>query len=300
MRQYKKPLRLLVCLSLVLAGFVLSGSVSAATSSTTTAKSTTISTKPNAVNEVVSQSYNADPSVQVGMIVELKAKDPTTVVPLPNTDIQHMLGLVVPTGNATIVLTPATITAQQVLVATSGRYDVLATNQDGPIRVNDYITISALDGVAMKASEQQDEVIGRATSAFTGTSNVLGTVKLKDQAGRTKLVAIGRIGLDLNITHNPLTQKQADYIPSFLNKVATAISNQPVSAARIYLGLVIVVITAFITGTMLYSGVRSGMSAVGRNPLSKKSILRSLIQTVLAAMIIFIVGISAVYLLLKL
>jgi hypothetical protein len=51
---------------------------------------------------------------------------------------------------------------------------------------------------------------------------------------------------------------------------------------------------------MLYSGIRSGMIAVGRNPLSKKSIMRSLIETVIAGLIVFAVGIFAVYLLLKL
>jgi len=51
---------------------------------------------------------------------------------------------------------------------------------------------------------------------------------------------------------------------------------------------------------VMYSGIRSGMIAVGRNPLSKKSIIRSLIQTVIAGLIIFLAGVFAVYLLLKL
>ena len=77
-------------------------------------------------------------------------------------------------------------------------------------------------------------------------------------------------------------------------------TDKKVSAARIYLGLAVLALTTVITGNLVYSGVRSGMISVGRNPLSKKSIIKSLIQTVIAGLIIFIVGVLAVYLLLKL
>lgn len=248
----------------------------------------------------VTQSYNADPSVETGMVVKLKPDDSSTVVPLPNTDIQDMLGVVIPTTNATIVLTPQTVKKQQVLVATSGRYNVLVSNQNGPIKIGDYVTISAVSGVGMKANEIENEVLGKAAGSFTGTANVLGTVALKNTIGRTTNVSIGSIPVDINISHNPLFQKSADYVPSFLAKAAVAVASHPVTASKIYLCLAILFITAFVTGNMLYSGVRSGMIAVGRNPLSKKSIIRSLVETVIAGLIIFVAGVFGVYLLLKL
>lgn len=252
------------------------------------------------VTHAVTQSYNADPSVQSSMIVELKPKDPSTVIPLKYEDIRHMLGVVVPTGDASIVLTPAKITKQQVLVATTGHYYVLVSNQQGPIKVGDGLTISALAGIGMKASESESQIIGKAAGDFNGTSNVLGSVKLKDTVGKQSTVAIGRVPVDISISHNPLSQKTADYVPGFLAKAAVAVASKPVSAARIYLSLVLLFVAAFITGSVLYSGIRSGMIAVGRNPLSKKSIIRSLIETVIAGLIIFVAGVFAVYLLLKL
>ncbi|HVX24230.1 MAG TPA: hypothetical protein VG992_02710, partial [Candidatus Saccharimonadales bacterium] len=68
----------------------------------------------------------------------------------------------------------------------------------------------------------------------------------------------------------------------------------------IYLSLVVLLAITFIVANVMYSGIRSGMIAVGRNPLSKKSIIRSLIQTVIAGLTIFVAGVLAVYLLLKL
>jgi hypothetical protein len=152
----------------------------------------------------------------------------------------------------------------------------------------------------MKASETQDQVIGKAAGNFTGTSNVIGTVKVKDTVNKESTVALGRINVDINITHNPLTQKTVDFVPAFLSGVAVSVAGKPVSVARIYLSTVILVVTMLLAGNMLHSGIRGGMIAVGRNPLSKKSIIKSLIQTVLAGLIVFVVGVFAVYLLLKL
>ncbi len=275
-------------------------SASAATAKTTTKPSTTAAPATQDISSGVTQSYNADANVQIGMIVKLKDKAQNSVAPLEYGNIKDMLGVVVPANNATIVLTPQDIKQQQVLVATSGTYNVLVSNQNGPIKVGDYVTISALDGVAMKASEIETQVLGKAAGIFSGNANVIGSVPLKSTLGRTTTVAVGRIPVVLTIAHNPLLQKSADYVPSFLAKAAVAIANKPVTAAKIYLSLVVLFITSMVTGIMLYGGVRSGMIAVGRNPLSKKSIIKSLIQTVVAGLIIFVVGVFAVYLLLKL
>lgn len=268
----------------------------------TTAKTTDTAktAKPTDISSAVSQSYNADKSVQTGMIVQLKTKDSTTVVALDAKTPKAMLGIVIPSNSSPIVLSPTTPKDQQVLVATGGRQTVVVSNQNGPIKIGDYISISAIDGIGMKAGEQQEQVTGKAAGNFSGTSNVIGTVKVKDSLGKESAISLGRIPVDVNITHNPLFQKTVDYVPGFLAAIAVTVANKPVSVARIYLCTVILFITAILAGNMLYSGVRGGMIAVGRNPLSKKSIIKSLIQTVAAGLIVFVVGVFAVYLILKL
>jgi hypothetical protein len=293
MRLNLKKLSSLTLLSL------LFGAMSMPAYAATKTQSAATSSQAN-ISGQVTQSYNADASVQVGMIVELKSKDSSTVTPLPNEDIKNMLGIVVPANNATIVLTPQDIKQQQVLVATGGRYGVLVSNQNGPVKTGDSLTISSIAGVAMKADDKQPQIVGKAASSFTGSANVISTVKLTDSTGQNANVTIGRVTLDIGIMHNPLFSRSADYVPTFLAKVASGIANKPVSAARIYLSLAILLITSILTGNILYSGIRSGMIAVGRNPLSKKSIIRSLFQTVIAGLIIFVAAVFAVYLLLKL
>lgn len=252
------------------------------------------------ITQAVTQSYNADASVQMGMMVKLKDKDPNSVEPLTADSVRSLLGVIVAPNDATVTLTPQNANQQQVYVATAGRYDVLVSNQNGVIHSGDLITISSVAGVGMRAGEDQSVVLGKAAGSFNGTSNVVGTLSVKDTQGKSHQVSLARIAVNLDIASNPLQSKATDYVPSFLAKAATTVSGRPVSAARIYLGIITLFAAALVTGNIMYSGVRSGMTAIGRNPLSRKSIIRSLIQTVIAGLIIFVVGVFAVYLLLKL
>lgn len=294
----KIPKRLL-CLSLLL--LIVGASLSFGPLSASAASSNQSNDSSNEnITQAVTQSYNADSSVQLGMIVQLKSGDASSVVPLTNLNLSAMLGAVVSPNAAAVTLTPQSTTGQQVLVATSGRYNVLVSNQNGAIKSGDYITISSVAGVGMKADVNETIVLGKAASAFNGTSNVSSTKTITNDKGQSTRVAIGTIPVDIAIGRNPLDSKDTDYVPSFLAKSAVTVANKPVSAARIYLGLLTLLVSAIVAANIIYGGVRSGMMAIGRNPLSKKSITRSLIQTVIAGLIIFVVGIFAVYLLLKL
>ena len=288
---------IVVALLILMIGLLTPVAVVSAAGKTTTSPT---KTAPVDISHDVANTYNADASVQQGMIVQLKEKAPTDVVPSTAASTDKILGLVIPNNNVAIVLTPKTVTKQQVLVATTGMYSVLVSNQNGPVKVGDYLSISAIAGVAMKAGATEPQVIGKAAGTFSGTAGVISTVSIKDQAGKDNKVAIGRLNVNMSIAHNPLDQKTVDLVPAFLLNFAQSVANKSVSVARIYLCTLILFVTTVVTAVMLYSGVRSGMIAVGRNPLSKKSIIKSLIQTIIAGLIIFIAGILAVYLLLKL
>jgi hypothetical protein len=261
-------------------------------------KNSTAST--NVTSQSVTQSYYADSTVDNGMLVRLKPGVKNTVEALPKDSLTSLLGIAVQQNSTSFALTQQNATKQQIFVTTTGRVNVLASDQGGPIATGDYISISAINGVAMKADGGQSEIIGKAVQPFTGNSNTLGTANITNSLGKTVQVSLGFVVVDLAIASNPLSIKSNDYVPSFLSKAATSVAAKPVSAARIYISFAIIIIASFLTANMIYSGIRSGMIAIGRNPLSKKSIIRSLIQTVIAGLIIFLGGIFGVYLLLKL
>ena len=82
--------------------------------------------------------------------------------------------------------------------------------------------------------------------------------------------------------------------------VGQQIAEKPVNQIRIYLSLAIAVISLIAALVMLYAGIRNSVISIGRNPMGKKSIFRALVQVILTSILILIIGLFAVYLLLKL
>lgn len=255
--------------------------------------------KPQDLTGAVTQSYDADKSVVPGMLVAFKDKS-RLVVPLSTKSLQDMLGLVVPVNDAPLVLTPAQPNTQQVLVAPSGQYNLLVNNQTGSIKQGDYLTISSIEGISMKATPNQPYIVGRAASNFDGKTNVIGTSDLKDSKGGSRSVSIGQVTADIKLSENPLAKKNASSIPSFMTNLAEKIAAKPVTPVKVYICAVLLIATIYITGSMLYSGVRSSILAIGRNPLGKSSILRGLLQTVIFGLLVFVAGIFGIYTILRL
>jgi hypothetical protein len=242
----------------------------------------------------VLQGYSSEEKLQRGMFVSTKEGDETKVVSLTDKNSEHMKGVVVEQNDS-----PVTISSEdrKIFVATSGLYDALVSNENGKIKKGDLLSISNLSGIAMKSDERQVYIVGRAAADFEGAGDAIGT----SQAAGNKTVQFGRIPVDIGVSKNPLLEiPEKDRIPDALQKISQSIADKPVSSVKIYLGMLVLILSAAISGMMLYSGVRSSLVGIGRNPLSKVSIYRGLIQVVLLSLIVFIIGLFGVYLLLKL
>jgi len=290
--------RFLVLLLLV---SVLTPALASAAAGTATNKSSTKSSSSSTSDTTnqVTQGYGTTQVLQKGMIVKLVDKDTSKVEPVTTDTVSKIQGVVVAANDATFALANNG-NSGQVFVATTGRYDVLVSNQNGPIKSGDYITISALAGIGMKDDNLASAVLGRATAGFDGNSNISGTATLKDSTGAQVKVSIGRVAVDINIGHNPLQQTGEKSVPGFLKTAAQLVSDKPLNATRIYLGLIVLVATSLVAGIMLFSGIRGGLIAIGRNPMAKKHIIAGIVRVILMGIIVFLIGLFGVYLLLKL
>ena len=85
-----------------------------------------------------------------------------------------------------------------------------------------------------------------------------------------------------------------------LRRASEAIAGKPVSPARVYISIIVLLAAAAIAGSLIYSAVRSSVIAIGRNPLSKRSIIRGLFQVVIIGILVFLSGVFGVYLILNL
>lgn len=246
--------------------------------------------------------YGADGKLQFGTIVQLKEDNAKNVVPASNKALNKMLGVVVDPHLLSVTLSDPSL-QNETYVATSGTFDVLVSTQAGTIQEGDYITMSALDGVGMKAGEYEDQpmVFGRAAGGFDGKSSSLGSVTLQyDSGSDTETVQLGLIPVVINIQRNPNDRSTKPNLPQLLERVGKVIAERHVSAFRIYLSIVVMGLSIIVALVTLYSGVKNAVISIGRNPLTKKSIFRGLLEVILTGFLILIVGLFAVYLLLKL
>lgn len=246
--------------------------------------------------QTLTQGYGTDSQLQRGMMVQLKKSDSSKVEPVSQNTMDQMHGVVVDANDAPFTLSTD---GQKVFVATAGQFDVLVSNQNGAINSGDFITVSAIDGIGMKAGEAEPIIVGRALASFDGKAGAISSTEIKSSDGGKKTVNIGRVKVDIAVARNPLLRGEEPNLPEFLRRASEAIAGKAVNPIRVYIGVVVFVVSTVIAGSLLYGGIRSGIISIGRNPLSKKSIIRGMMQVILTGLIIFLTGIFGVYLLLK-
>jgi hypothetical protein len=245
----------------------------------------------------VTQGYASDTTIQRATIVSLTVDDPKKVEPTTIQNQDRLHGVVVSQNDAPLTLSNDN---EKTFVATKGRYEVFVSNENGVVQPGDYIAISRVAGIGTKATVESPFVVGKALTGFDGVNDILSTTEVNNPGGEGVLqVAIGRVQLETGVGANPFFQPAEPNLPDFLQRLSEQIANKPVNPVRIYIGLVILFVTAIIAGVLLFSGVRSGMISIGRNPLSKKTITKSLFQVILTSVIILLLGIFGVYLLLR-
>jgi hypothetical protein len=236
--------------------------------------------------DTIVRGFNAKGTLEPGLIVELSGKSTDTVEASSGNNPSKIYGVVIDPSQAPLTVQKK---GEQVFVATGGTYPVLVSTEQGIIKAGDYISISSIGGIGSKAKDQP-AVLGRALENFDGKANGITTTSQGYQ--------VGRINVSIIPGKNPLVKDNVA-VPSVLKRFGQAIAGKNISAMRIYAALVIFVIASIIALTVLAVGIRSSITAIGRNPLSKKSILRGLFQVLTVALLVFIVGMGGVYLLLR-
>lgn len=246
--------------------------------------------------QAVTQGYGSDQTLQRGMLVSLKESDATKVEAVKQMAGDKMYGTVVDANDAPVTLSSD---GKKVFVATAGHFEVLVSTQNGEIKAGDFITVSAIDGIGMKASDKDGVVIGHALADFDGKANAISSAQVKDSSGRTQSVNIGRVDTDITVGKNPNLKGTEANLPEVLQRASEAIAGKPVNPVRVYIGLFVFLISSIVSVILMLGGIRSAIISIGRNPLGKKAIIRGMFQVIITGITIFITGVFGVYLLLK-
>jgi hypothetical protein len=163
------------------------------------------------------------------------------------------------------------------------------------------LTASPIAGVAMKADERQTRIVGQAVQNldFTDSNNILSTTQVTLGDGTVKQAGIVRLLVEVGVVDNPLEGIE-ERAPGFIIKIGETFAGKPISPLRVYGAFAILLLSFALGGTMLYSTIRTSFIAIGRNPLSKKSVISGMRQVIIVSIIIFSAGFLAVYLTLTL
>lgn len=240
-----------------------------------------------AAADAVVRSFNGKGSIKSGQVVALVSTDKSTVELAPADDPTRIYGVVVDQSSPPVT---ASQPGQTVFVATSGFYPVLVSTENGSIAAGDYLSMSSTPGTAAKIKGSQTFVLGRSTQNFDGKTGSLGS----GQNGSL----VGKISVQIAPGKNPAL-RESTAVPAPLRKLAESIAGKPLSASRIYSALIIFIVTAIIAFGLLWVGISSGMIAIGRNPLSKHSVMQSLAQVIIASAVVFVGGLFGIYLFLR-
>lgn len=246
--------------------------------------------------QTMSTTFQSRSPLTAGTVVALNETNAEEVIPASLNNLQHLHGVVVNEGEAVV-----NISNQEngVEVATSGTVNVVVSNVNGAITSGDLITASPIGGVAMRAADQA-KVLGTAQANFSADSNAenIRTIPVTLNDGRTIDVTIGAIPVAVNVQNNPNIAED-EILPEFLQNTANTISGKPVSTTRVIVSFIIFLLTLIGATVLIYSAVQSAVISIGRNPLSKGSVYRSLFQVFGIVVIVMAVGLGSAYLVLR-
>lgn len=162
-------------------------------------------------------------------------------------------------------------------MVSSGIATVRASNSNGQIQTGDLLTSSDQPGVVVKAT-QNGFVLGAAAESLT--------------------LDEGNILVSINIHQTTAFTGSRNNLIDLLRQGLTAAVLTPLEALR-YLLAALVTILSFVLAFIYYGRIsKTGVEAIGRNPLAKRTIQTSVMLHLVITVIICLVGFAMAYLIL--
>ena len=228
----------------------------------------------------ISHSYSTSVSITNGSLVSLDPLHSNFVIPSNSDNGQQLLGVAVGINDSLLAVDPSTNNGV-VQVATSGQANALVSNLNGDINVGDQIAVSPFSGVGMKAIPGA-HVIGLAQTSFNSSSSTT-SEQVTDKRGKRNNLLVGYVKLGIAI--GTASTQGSDQQLNDLQKAAKAISGHNVTTARAFISLIVAVVATATLITLIYASIYGGVISIGRNPLAKYAIFRSLISVLVMVLV---------------
>lgn len=239
----------------------------------------------------ISHSYHTKGAITPGSLVSLVSAKGDFVELTNTTNAARLIGVAVQNDDSLLAVDATNLTTQ---VANSGAVSALVSTVNGTIAIGDQVAVSPFNGVGMKA-DPGNRIVGLAQASFTNASKGAISRDVTDKKGKKEKITVGFIRVSIAIG----TATSNNTKLSGIQKLAQAIAGHPVSTARIILSAAIAVIALAALITLIYGAIFGSIIAVGRNPLAKFAIFRTLSSVMVMAFATAAVAMVTIYLFLK-
>lgn len=233
----------------------------------------------------------SETNLSPGALVSLVKNQPNTIELADTSRAASLAGIV--STDPLITLSDGGSTVQ---VVTQGVTSALVSDVNGSVKTGDRVTVSPIAGVGMKVTGSA-VAVGIAQADFDSSTATTRTITNTD--GSSQQVHIGLVPVQVGVAAYISSQQQHSGVPSFLQNAADSVAGRSVSVVRVLFATLLIVLL-FVTDTvLLYAAVRSSIISIGRNPLSEAVVRKSLLQVGLTVAGVTLIGVMAVFAVLK-
>ncbi|MGH7157707.1 MAG: hypothetical protein ACREGD_01320 [Candidatus Saccharimonadales bacterium] len=244
------------------------------------------------VSSIAQGFQTTDANIVAGALVSLKSDTPNSVELASPEKADQLIGIV---GKDPLIgLSDGNNSVQ---VVTSGVTMALVSDINGGIKSGDKITASPIEGVGMRAT-QTGLVVGTAQASLDDVTT--NERSIADKQGQQQTVKIGLVPVQVDTVFFAGVASGSSFVPSVLQDLANSIAGREVSAVRILVAALLLILLLVSVVALIYSSVRSSIISIGRNPLSENAVQKSLLQVMLTTIGLLAFTVILVYLILTL
>lgn len=246
----------------------------------------------SAASPNISHAYQTTETISSGDLVSFVAGRSNYVEPANTTNGSRLVGVAVSSKDSLVAVDAG---ASKTQVATSGTAVVLASTVNGDINVGDQVGVSPFSGFGMKA-EPGSQIVGVAQSRlYPGAANSQSR-EVANQKGKQQTVVFGSVRVSVNVGASATA---GDQNLNALQRFVHSLTGHTVPTLRIVISLIIALVSLVALVTLVYGSIYGSIIAVGRNPLARASIYKTLAAVVTMALLIGAVAALVIFFLLR-
>lgn len=242
----------------------------------------------------LSHSYQALGTIRDGSLVSLDQTQSSEVEAANSDNGARLVGVAVDSNDSLLAVNPGAAPAY-VQVAIAGSASVLVSSLNGDIHVGDQVGVSPFSGIGIKALPGT-RVIGVAQTAFDAQTAGAKSEQVTDKNGNPGSITVGYAEVSIGISTSAAASSGN---LNALQITAKNLTGHTVSTIRVVVGLTVAIITSLALITLIYASIYGSIISVGRNPLAKYAVFRTLSSVLGLALATAVVAGLTIFLLLS-